>query len=129
MPRVLVRWDTLQSQVPRMRLMIAVPAMETDNSCACGFPYSDEDYEMQVTLTVPVGGGSYQLCEGTTCGVWHSCLTVAAGTSGTIRFFLDGACPGTDSYSFHVRVVGSGAPGYECRPYALSYTFDAGLCR
>jgi hypothetical protein len=57
---------------------------------------------------------------------------VAAGTSGTVSFYLDGACGlggATDSYSIYVRVVGSGAPGYECSPYTLQYTFDAGLCR
>ena len=28
-----------------------------------------------------------------------------------------------------VRVRGINAPAFECRPYSLTYTFDAGLCR
>jgi hypothetical protein len=105
-------------------------ASETDSSCGCGGFPPDEDYEVIVTLTVPAGGGSYQICTGVDCNSWASCLTVAAGTSGTARFYLDGECGiTTDSYPIYVRVIGSGAPGFECRPYTLSYTFDAGLCR
>jgi hypothetical protein len=104
-------------------------ATETDASCGCGFGF-DEDYEMRITLTVPAGGGSYELCAGTACDSLGSCLTVTAGASGTVRFFLDGECgPVSDSYTIHVRVVGSAAPAYECRPYTLAYTFDAELCR
>lgn len=104
---------------------------ETDNSCGCGSFSFDEDYEFRATLTVPADAGSYQICMNiNSCG-FSNCVTVAAGTSGTVRQWQDGACgPGqTDSYTGYILVQGSGAPAFECSPYSLSYVFDAGHCR
>ncbi|MBM4334989.1 MAG: hypothetical protein FJ108_03635 [Deltaproteobacteria bacterium] len=108
-----------------------IDATETDSSCGCCAFCTDEDYQFRVSLAVPAGAGSYQLCASLgTCGVpGGNCLTVPAGTSQMISWNLDGACgAGTDAYVFYVSVRGASAPGYECRPYTLSYTFDAGLC-
>jgi len=109
----------------------ALPLVETDSTCGCGSFSFDEDYSLGVTLTVPIGAGSYEFCLNTgTCG-WPAgyCFTVAAGQSQTLTQFLDGACPGNDQYTSYVRVRGLDAPGFECRPYLLSYTFTSGLCR
>ncbi len=111
-----------------------IPMVESDGSCGCGGISFDEDYQASVSLTVPPGAGSYEFCMNTnTCG-WPAgyCFEVAAGTTTTLSQFLDGACgPGqTDSYTVYVRVRGGAtSPAFECRPYTLSYTFDAGLCR
>lgn len=110
-----------------------IDATETDSSCSCGFPFQDEDYEMRVTLNVPANAGSYELCISLNSCVFGpaNCVQVAAGGPGTARMWIDGACgPGqTDRYDIFVRVSGDGSPGFECAPYNLSYTFDAGYCR
>jgi hypothetical protein len=104
-------------------------ASETDSSCACG-PFSfDEDYNLDVTLTVPVNAGSYELCTNVGSCSFASCVTVSAGTSQTLRVLLDGDCTVTDNYNAYVRVRGVGSPGFECVPYTLTYLFDAGYCR
>ena len=112
----------------------AIPMRESDGSCGCGSFSFDEDYQASVSLTVPPGAGSYEFCMNTdSCG-WPSgyCFEVAAGTTTTLSQYLDGACaPGnTDSYTVYARVRGGAtSPSFECRPYTLSYFFDAGLCR
>ncbi|MGH9867978.1 MAG: hypothetical protein ACREAA_07440 [Candidatus Polarisedimenticolia bacterium] len=104
-------------------------ATESDSSCGCGAFSFDEDYQFKATLTVPTGAGTYEVClNNGGCGSFSTCLTVAQGTSGTVFIWLDGECPGQDDYTVYVRVRGLGAPGFECLPYSLSYTFDAGLC-
>lgn len=107
-----------------------LPASETDGGCACcDFFCTDEDYQFIVTLTVPSGAGSYQFCTSTACGsVGDNCITVGAGGSGSWTYNFDGGCPGNDDYSVYIRVAAGGAPGYECRPYQISYYFDAGRC-
>jgi hypothetical protein len=115
----------------------AVAMTETDTSCGCAFPGDifDEDYFVTVELTVPPGGGSYQLCmrPGASCAFEASeCIEVAAGQTGRIERFLDGSCTPLsplDSYDVRIRVRGDDAPAFECRPYTLRYTFDAGYCR
>ena len=60
-----------------------------------------------------------------------NCITVNAGGSGSLTFQLDGACSASamDSYSIYVRVAaGTTSPGMSCKPYGLSYFFDAGRC-
>jgi hypothetical protein len=107
-----------------------IPMNETDNSCGCGVSF-DEDYQARVTITPPVGSGSYEFCMNTnTCG-WPAgyCTEVAAGQTVTYSQYLDGACPGADNYTVYVRVRGLDAPGFECSPYTLSYQFISGLCR
>lgn len=114
-----------------------IDAVEDDLSCGCGEFSFDEDYDLTITLTVPAGAGSYRMCVPTIAGanqcpnVGQNCVTVAAGTSRTLTYQLDGACgPGTtDSYSTFVRVSGFSGIGFSCTPYRLSYFFDAGLCR
>ena len=111
----------------------SVPLVETDNSCGCGSFSFDEDYELKVTLTVPTGAGAYELCMNVDSLGFPAgyCFSVAAGSSATRSMYIDGACgPGsTDSYTGYIRVRGLNAPAFECRPYTLSYFFDAGLCR
>jgi hypothetical protein len=34
----------------------------------------------------------------------------------------------TDSYSVYVRITAGNAPGFECRPYTLSYHLNSGVC-
>jgi hypothetical protein len=103
---------------------------ETDSSCACcDFFCTDEDYQLTITLSVPASAGSYSFCTDGGCGtVGNNCQTVAAGTSASWVYNLDGGCPGNDNYSVFIRVMGSGAPGFECSPYTISYFFDAGRC-
>lgn len=109
----------------------ALPLLETDTTCGCGAVSFDEDYSLGVTLTVPIGAGSYEFCLNTGTCSWPTgyCFPVAAGQSLTLTQFLDGACPGVDRYTAYVRVRGLNPPGFECRPYLLSYTFTSGLCR
>ncbi len=111
----------------------ALPLRESDGSCGCSFPSLDEDYEIRVALTVPVGAGSFEVCMNTNSCGWPAgyCFNVNAGTTINLQQYLDGACgPGqTDSYTTYLRVRGINAPAFECRPYSLTYTFDAGLCR
>jgi hypothetical protein len=105
-----------------------IDAVESDSSCSCcDFWCLDEDFRLTVTLTVPTGAGSYYFCTDTSCsGIWNNCQTVYAGTQGTWTWNLDGACPGNDSYSIYVGITPGGGPGFECRPYTLSYGFVPG---
>ena len=109
-----------------------INAVETDNSCGCPGFSLDEDYDLTITLTVPAGAGSYTYCtDSVACGT-QLCDTVAAGTSKSVTWHLDGACgpTATDSYSIYFSVTpGDVAPGFTCHPYTLTYFFDAGLCR
>jgi hypothetical protein len=104
-------------------------ATETDSSCYCGFPFLDEDYDLTTTLTVPPGAGSYELCMGTVCGTWTSCITVAGGSSDSILLLLDGSCTATDAYTYFLRIRGVSGAASSCHAYSLSYFFDAGYCR
>jgi hypothetical protein len=109
-------------------------AAETDSSCGCCDTFClDEDYELTVTLSVPVGAGSYQLCAARdTCAFGVAdCVTVNENSSGSLKFRLDGSCVSSanDSYPVYVRVAGgSTPPSTSCKPYGLSYFFDAGRC-
>ena len=109
-----------------------INAMETDSSCACcDFFCTDEDYKLTITLTVPVGAGSYQFCTDTSCSTAANfCQTVSPGSPVSWVYSLDGSCTPntTDSYSVYVRISPGTSPGFECLPYTLSYHFDAGLC-
>lgn len=110
---------------------------ETDNGCGCGLPNDifDEDYLVTFELTVPVGGGSYVVCfrDNDGCGFEASeCMEVGAGTTGRLEQWFDGRCvpfAPSDSYDVRVEIRGDNAPAFECRPYTLKYTFDAGHCR
>jgi hypothetical protein len=106
-----------------------INASESDSSCACcDFFCTDEDYTLTVRLDVPAGAGSYQFCFATSTCPPSNCQTVNAGTFGTWTQNLDGACPGQDDYFFYVSVSGQNSPGFECRPYRLTYSFDALVC-
>jgi hypothetical protein len=106
-----------------------INATESDEICGCGF--TDEDYDLTITLSVPTGAGSYSFCAAADCAnVGTFCQEVVPGESESWTFQLDGACGvGNDSYTVYVRITGQDAPGFECAPYTLSYFFDAGLCR
>jgi hypothetical protein len=110
-----------------------IPMIETDTVCGCGSMSFDEDYRVDVTITVPANAGSYELCmNGAGCNFPSGfCFQVAAGQTTTLTQFLDGACgPGpVDSYDVYVRVRGGVSPGFECSPYSLSYSFTSGFCR
>jgi hypothetical protein len=102
-----------------------INANETDGGCGCcDFFCTDEDYRLSVTLTVPADAGSYQFCmtgNTTSCANDPHLHLRDRGSSQTLQVTLDGACPGTDSYSVFVRISGGSAPGFECSPYTLSY--------
>jgi hypothetical protein len=105
-----------------------VSATETDNSCpACGIRFN-EYYHLQVSLTVPAGAGSYELCVNTGTCSFSNCIAVAAGAMGTLTDHLQGSCLANDSYDVYVRVRGLSAPGFSCLAYTLSYFFGAGYC-
>ncbi|MBI4511212.1 MAG: putative metal-binding motif-containing protein [Deltaproteobacteria bacterium] len=105
---------------------------ETDSGCTCcAWSFcTDEDYLVKVTLSVPRGAGTYRACISTGCGGTDRCTNVGAGTSGTLELGFDGNCSPTssDSYTVHVRVEGVVAPGFECAPYELKYSFITGQC-
>jgi hypothetical protein len=106
-----------------------IPAVESDASCSCcDFFCTDEDYQLRISLTVPMGAGSYQFCTGRdSCGnVNSNCQAVLEGQTQEWIWTLDGACPGNDEYDVFVRVYGSGSQAYECLPYTLSYNFRPG---
>jgi len=105
-----------------------IPSSETDSSCSCCDLFcTDEDFRLVITLTVPAGAGSYVFCTGATCsGVNQNCIEVLAGQTQSWTWTLDGACPGQDDYEHFVRIYGDNAPGYECAPYTLRYTFTPG---
>ncbi len=109
----------------------AIPMAESDSSCGCGSISFDEDYLASVSLTVPVGAGSFELCMDTNSCGFGNCVEIGAGGTGTVSQWLDGQClvGTTDRYTVNVRVRGDNAPAFECRPYTLGYTFDAGHCR
>jgi hypothetical protein len=109
-----------------------INALETDTICGCGSFSFDEDYRLDVSLSVPADAGAYELCLNTACSFSGStCLSVAAGNTATLGFYFDGTCAAgpADSYTVFVRVGAGTSPGFECSPYTLSYAFDAGLCR
>src|SRR5262245_15343740 len=113
-----------------------IPAQEVGTSCACCNPplCTAQSFTFSVTLTVPVGAGSYEVClssPGPACpGTWTNCTTVTAGNSGFRTAVLNGSCgpdpEDDDSTQFYVRVRGIAAPGLECRTYALQYNFTRG---
>ena len=111
-----------------------VHAAETDSVCAgcsCGPFCVTEKYRFNVTLSVPAGAGSYQVCVSRTCGVAEQCTTVPAGTSGTVPYLLlNGSCtPGsTDSYDLYIWIIGVSGQGFKCFPYTLTYNFRSGVC-
>lgn len=111
----------------------SIALTETDSSCACGIFSTDEDYEIRVSVTIPVGAGSFEVCMNTNSCGWPAgyCFEASAGQTLNLQQYLDGACgpTQTDRYTTYLRIRGVNAPGFECRPYQLSYTFDAGLCR
>jgi hypothetical protein len=89
---------------------------------------------LSVTIRVPAGVGSYEICGGNggSCpSTWGSCQTVPGGTERTI--VLRGptqpctciiGCTTDNSETFYLRVRGVGAPRWSCLPYTLSYTAD-----
>ncbi len=104
---------------------------ETDNSCGCGILSTDEDYQVRVAVTPPAGAGSFEVCMNTNSCSFPTgyCFVVEEGNTLNLSQWLDGACPGSDNYTLYLRIRGYSTPGFECRPYTLSYTFDAGYCR
>ncbi|MBX7194863.1 MAG: putative metal-binding motif-containing protein [Sandaracinaceae bacterium] len=96
--------------------------VENDSSCGCcNFFCTDEDYEVTVTINVPLNAGSYELCSRmNACGGFSTCTTVAAGASGSVTVGADGGCPGNDDGVAYVQVRGIGAPAFECAPYTLT---------
>lgn len=107
---------------------------ETDSSCACSFPSTDEDYRITLTLNVPPGAGSYRVCaqmwrdgDSPSCGSGWSCSgAIAAGSSGTLAVTADGGCTpfGSDNSTAYIMVEGVGAPAMECRTYGLTATLS-----
>jgi len=104
-----------------------INANETGSSCSCcdgGFCL-DEDNQVSVSLTVPVGAGSYQFCAGnadSSCATFDFCQQVNAGSTATWTYNLDGSCGTTDNHFLYIRISAGTAPGFECLPYTLSYT-------
>ncbi len=103
-------------------------AEETDSSCSCcSFLCLTEEYQLNVTLTVPSGAGSYWFCTNDSCaGVDDNCTNVLAGQAVTWTYTLGGDCPGNDSYSRYFHIYPGNSPGYECTPYTLKYSFVTG---
>lgn len=111
-----------------------VSYQENDSSCGCGGLSTDEDYAITATLTVPAGAGSYRICANNgSCnlGATGNCVTVNAGSSGTVKSWDDGCCSPVgcnDSGTSWFVISGVGSPGYECVPYNLVFGTERG-CR
>lgn len=105
-----------------------ISANETDNSCeCCDFLCFDEDYQLEILLSVPSGAGSYLFCTGVPCSaVGENCMQVSEGSQNSWTWTLDGACTLSDEYTRWVRVYGNISPGWSCRSYTLSYRFTPG---
>jgi hypothetical protein len=107
-----------------------IPMIEAsgDGCNCCDFWCLDEDYKLTVTLTVPIGAGSYRLCRSASCGGDGSCITASAGESISMSMTYDGGCSptGNDSYDEYIHVYGVNAPAHECRPYRIDYRFESG---
>ena len=106
---------------------------ETDSSCGCGGVFdTDEDYSLTATLTVPPGAGSYRVCGLiNSCGIGNDCVTVSAGSTGSITIWQDDCCSpiGCDgSGTGFFTIQGVGAPAFACDPYELSVRTGIG-CR
>ncbi len=93
--------------------------------------FDNEHSTLTVTIAVPAGAGSYQLCGNkNSCSSFPTCVTVTGGTTGSITLNGDSACCSgafcsTDnSENFYLRVTGVGAPRWECSSYQLTYTGD-----
>ncbi len=100
----------------------------SDCITTCG---DNERSTLRVTITVPAGAGSYELCVDEDDCTYQSgeCTTVPAGSSGTITSRGDSkTCfwPGdtNNSENFYIRVRGIGAPASECLPYTLTWQAD-----
>jgi hypothetical protein len=106
---------------------------ETDSDCGGGGLCFNEKYLITVKLTVPVEAGSYRVCRGVNDCSDQDCTTVTAGSTGQLQWFQDGGCGifggGQDDYDLYVHVTGQNGQAFECKPYTLEYSFDAGYCR
>jgi hypothetical protein len=106
---------------------------ETDGDCGGGGICFNEKYLITVKLTVPVEAGSYRVCRGLNDCSDQDCVTVTAGSTGQLQWFQDGGCGifggGQDDYDLYLHVTGQNGQAFECKPYTLEYSFDAGYCR
>jgi hypothetical protein len=113
--------------------VFTIPVAQVAPGCDCCEETCDtETFGFTVSLTVPVGAGSYEVCldpAGPVClAQWTNCTTVTAGSSGTESLNFVGSCFDADTSQFYVRVRGIGAPGFECRTYTLQYSFSVAFC-
>ncbi len=95
--------------------------------------FDNEVSTLTVTLSVPAGAGSFQICGvKNTCGglPGSNCITVNGGMSGTITMRGDSACCSgifcstNNSATFYLRVRGLAAQAWECQSYTLEYSGD-----
>ncbi len=96
--------------------------------------FDNERSRLDVTLTVPVGAGSFELCGvKNSCGGLSStsnCVTVAGGSSNSITVLGDSACcsgifcNSDNSANFFLRVRGLASQRWECLSYELDYQGD-----
>lgn len=122
-----VVYDMLNIYPPGDDDSFTINAIEDDETCQCCDAFcQDEDYQLEITLTVPAGAGPYTFCIGMTCGEDESCETVAAGGSHTWTLTFDGGCGTEDAYSRFVHVFRSLAAEPQCLPYTLTYELVAG---
>ncbi|MAQ18663.1 MAG: hypothetical protein CMN30_28190 [Sandaracinus sp.] len=111
--------------------------VEESGGSDCVFNCGDRERStLRVTISVPAGAGSYQLCvdEDTDCSFeGGECITVAGGASGTLTARGDSApcacvpftsCSTSNDENFIIRVRGIGAPASECLPYSLTWQAD-----
>ncbi len=105
-------------------------ADETDGTCSCcDAPFCmDEDYLVTVTLAVPgTATGSLVFRVGTSCTTnTAGAVAVAPGATGSISFWVDGACGSVDTYTRHILVAGANATVSSCDAYTLTYSFVPG---
>ncbi len=104
---------------------------ENDTSCGCPGISVDEDYAITAQLTVPLGAGSYEVCNTQGSCAVANCTTVAAGSTGSVIVWKDGCCSPIgcdDSGTWWIFVRPVGAPGFECHTYILN-AFTSQGCR
>jgi len=109
--------------------------VDEDGGADCIFTCVDRERStLDVTIEVPVGAGSFELCGvRNSCGDLSStsnCVTVTGGSSGSIEVRGDSHCcsgifcNSDNSENFYLRVRGVGDPAFECNSYELTWTGD-----
>jgi len=100
------------------------------NCMGCGFFLDEDHYAIRAELTVPEGAGSYEICNNLSVCDREYCVTVPEGRSDWVEIWGYGECDPWDLFFdwgiWYIQVRPVGAPGFECSPYTLWVSAQAG---